>query len=75
LIKTLPPAIQAAARQAYEKALHAVFVASIFLAVGYLVTGLGMREVSLVRNDEKVAQESDEDARMRRREGSQRGEQ
>jgi hypothetical protein len=47
LIRQLPPALQLAATQSYQKALQAVFICSIVFATIGLIAALGMREVDM----------------------------
>lgn len=46
-IRKLPPTLQLAATTSYGKALHAVFVCSVVLAVVGVLSSMGMREVDM----------------------------
>lgn len=62
-IRKLPPKLQLAATTSYGKALHAVFVCSVVLAVIGVLSSMGMREVDM-NNKKPAAPVTDEPESM-----------
>lgn len=59
-IKYLPPDLQRAATQSYQRALHVVFIGAIVLSVIGVVSALGMREVDMKAPPKPVRSEEEE---------------
>ena len=60
-IRHLPPHLQEAATASYQKALHAVFMVGIVLAVVTVLAGLGIREIDMDVAEKKSAEDEEDE--------------